>query len=142
MLGQRVCESSGLFHCVMKKSGKRGGFPNQSEATARLASVAIRSGVSIDEVYDHLKGIRCPPTISKDGMECTSCPDAIARILMKVKETIEEKGEDTADSLKLKDGIKVPDAAGMSEYPKCHRKTLIAESGCVRCLSCAYSKCD
>lgn len=127
---------------VFTSTGKRGGCPSQSEATARLASVAIRSGVSIDEVYDQLKGIRCPSTISKDGMECTSCPDAIARILMKVKETIDEKDDAAAETFKLKDGIKVPDIAGTSECPVCHKKTLIAESGCVKCLSCAYSKCD
>ena len=37
-----------------------------------------------EEVYDQLKGIRCPSTIRQQGMSCTSCPDAIAKVLAKV----------------------------------------------------------
>ena len=37
---------------VFTSTGKAGGCPSQSEATARLVSVALRSGISINEVYD------------------------------------------------------------------------------------------
>ena len=60
---------------VFTSTGKAGGCPSQSEATARLASVALRSGISIDEVYDQMKGIKCPSTIRQQGISCTSCPD-------------------------------------------------------------------
>jgi ribonucleoside-diphosphate reductase alpha chain len=39
---------------------KAGGCPSQSEATARLASIALRSGISIHEVYDQLKASAAP----------------------------------------------------------------------------------
>ncbi len=75
---------------VFTSTGKAGGCPSQSEATARLASVALRSGMSVSEVYDQLKGIRCPSTIRQNGMNCTSCPDAIAKVLKKVDSFIKE----------------------------------------------------
>lgn len=77
---------------VFTSTGKAGGCPSQSEATARLVSVALRSGISVDEVYDQLKGIRCPSTIRQPGMGCTSCPDAIAKVVAKVNKFIAEKG--------------------------------------------------
>ncbi len=85
---------------VFTSTGKAGGCPSQSEATARLVSVALRSGISIEEVYDQLKGIRCPSTIRQQGMSCTSCPDAIARVIMKVSKLIEDEARsDTAMSI-------------------------------------------
>ena len=75
---------------VFTSTGKAGGCPSQSEATARLASIALRSGISVQEVYDQLKGIRCPSTIRQQGLNCTSCPDAIAKVLMKVSKYIEQ----------------------------------------------------
>ena len=81
---------------VFTSTGKAGGCPSQSEATARLVSVALRSGISINEVYDQLKGIRCPSTIRQQGMSCTSCPDAIAKVIMKVSKLIEEQPKEKA----------------------------------------------
>lgn len=54
------------------------------------------SGISINEVYDQLKGIRCPSTIRQQGMSCTSCPDAIAKVVMKVSKLIEEQPKERA----------------------------------------------
>ncbi len=79
-----VCE-------IFTSTGKAGGCPSQSEATARLVSVALRSGLSVSEIYDQLKGIRCPSTIRQQGMDCTSCPDAIARVLLKVTKFVENE---------------------------------------------------
>lgn len=74
---------------VFTSTGKAGGCPSQSEATARLCSVALRSGMSVTEVCNQLRGIRCPSTIRQAGMSCTSCPDAIAKVVMKVNDYIE-----------------------------------------------------
>ena len=63
---------------VFTNTGKAGGCPSQSEATARLISVALRSGIKVEKLVDQLKGIRCPSTIRQPGMKCTSCPDAIS----------------------------------------------------------------
>ncbi len=75
---------------VFTSTGKAGGCPSQSEATARLVSIALRSGVSMQEVYHQLKGIRCPSTVRRGGMSCTSCPDAIAKVLIKVDSFIKD----------------------------------------------------
>jgi len=69
---------------VFTNTGKAGGCPSQSEATARLVSVALRSGVDPNVIISQLKGIRCPSTIKQPGMKVLSCPDAIARMLEKV----------------------------------------------------------
>ena len=74
---QGVCE-------VFTNTGRAGGCPSQSEATARLMSVALRAGVDSDELIRQLKGIRCPSTIRQQGMAVTSCPDAIAKAIEKV----------------------------------------------------------
>ena len=71
---QGVCE-------VFTNTGRAGGCPSQSEATARLMSVALRAGVDSDELIRQLKGIRCPSTIRQQGMAVTSCPDAIAKAI-------------------------------------------------------------
>jgi len=138
---------------VFTSTGKAGGCPSQSEATARLASVALRSGISVGEVYNQLKGIRCPSTIRQQGMNCTSCPDAIAKVIMKVSKFIEAKGvadpfakpdsfEDTA-KIKLNEAGKnnVPASVGEIHYcPDCGG-SVEHEGGCVICRNCGFSKC-
>ncbi|MDR0458878.1 MAG: TSCPD domain-containing protein, partial [Coriobacteriales bacterium] len=65
----------------------------------RLASIALRSGISVEEVCSQLKGIRCPSTIRQDDMSCTSCPDAIAKVVMKVHLHIKNGGALTASAI-------------------------------------------
>ena len=76
---------------VFTSTGKGGGCPSQSESTARLVSIAIRSGISVDEIYNQLKGIRCPSTVRVPGLSCVSCPDAIAKVIRKVAQFQESK---------------------------------------------------
>jgi len=139
---------------VFTSTGKAGGCPSQSEATARLVSVALRSGISIDEVYDQLKGIRCPSTIRQHGMSCTSCPDAIARVLMKVQKLIDESNEsaDKAKQTPVAQAIEkaamtpiadvvIPATAGeIHSCPECG-SPVEHEGGCVICRNCGFSKC-
>ena len=67
--------------------GGLGGCPSQSEATTRLASLALRSGVSVEEVVGQLKLIRCLSTERAKRLEggeeidVLSCADAIGRAL-------------------------------------------------------------
>ena len=143
---------------VFTSTGKAGGCPSQSEATARLVSIALRSGISIDEVISQLKGIRCPSTIRQRDVNCTSCPDAIARVLKKVSEFIEnDKAHGEFDtpaptgnvprSTLNADGI-LPAAPGPSfgeltesaRCPECGGE-LEHSSGCVICRGCGFSKC-
>lgn len=123
---------------VFTSTGKAGGCPSQSEATARLCSVALRSGMPVKEIYDQLKGIRCPSTIRQQGMGCTSCPDAIAKVLMKVNKFIQQ-GQLPMPS-QMDSPVSATVSLGMNFCPECGTK-LAHEGGCVVCRSCGYSKC-
>ncbi len=69
---------------VFTNTGRAGGCPSQSEATSRLVSVALRSGMDVKAIVEQLKGIRCPSTIRQKGLKVLSCPDAIGRLIEKV----------------------------------------------------------
>ncbi|MEG1964539.1 MAG: vitamin B12-dependent ribonucleotide reductase [Oscillospiraceae bacterium] len=114
---------------VFTSTGKAGGCPSQSEATARLASIALRSGISLDEVLSQLKGIRCPSTIRQQNMKCSSCPDAIARVVRKVADMIEaeKKGEHIFS-----------DVNDFVFCPKCGAKLSVKNDTMV-CENCNYS---
>ncbi len=156
---------------VFTSTGKAGGCPSQSEATARLCSVALRSGMSVREVCTQLRGIRCPSTIRQKGMSCTSCPDAIAKAVMKVNDYIE--GYKSGDTLSLQaepltgtlshaggpkrafgeDTTDHPnDNIPLSQTPRFTGNKLSKscpdcgnpiqhESGCTICISCGFSHC-
>lgn len=137
---QGVCE-------VFTNTGRAGGCPSQSEATARLMSVALRAGVDSDELIRQLKGIRCPSTIRQQGMAVTSCPDAIAKAIEKVMQAsktnqippcpppmgADRKGRPAPDM--------TPAESKLAKYcPECGAQ-LEHEGGCVTCRNCGYSKC-
>ncbi len=52
------------------------------EAVSRLASLALRSGISADEVVEQLQGITCHP-VWDQGVQVRSAPDAVALALKK-----------------------------------------------------------
>ncbi len=136
---------------VFTATGKAGGCPSQSAATARLMSVALRSGMDIGELYDQLKGIRCPSTVRQSGMACTSCPDAIAKVVMKVDRFIKEGqvGLSTPDpeqkpikTIPSRPVIQSEEKTGVNFNfcPECGA-TVQHEGGCVLCRGCGFSKC-
>jgi ribonucleoside-diphosphate reductase alpha chain len=67
---------------VFSQLGKAGGFFGaQTEAICRMISLALRSGISINDVIDQLKGIRGPDPVFHNGERILSLPDAIANVL-------------------------------------------------------------
>ena len=126
---------------VFTNTGRTGGCPSQSEATARLVSIALRSGLRTEVLIEQLKGIRCPSTIRQQGMTVTSCPDAIARTIDKV---LRESCTATASTV-----VTTPAASRTSSSeikfakfcPECGSE-MEHEGGCVTCRNCAYSKCN
>lgn len=129
---QGICE-------IFTNTGKAGGCPSQSEATARLASVALRSGMDVNIIVEQLKGIRCPSTIRQSGMKCTSCPDAMARVIEQEykKQVALGNWEPLAD---LGGSAPFREAGDKSACPECGGK-LEYEGGCNICRQCGYSKC-
>ncbi len=69
---------------VFTNLGRAGGCPSQSEATSRLVSMALRSGMDVNTIIEQLKGIRCHSTLRQNGLKLLSCPDAIGRVIEKV----------------------------------------------------------
>lgn len=84
---------------VFTNTGRAGGCPSQSEATSRLVSVALRSGMDVKSIVGQLKGIRCPSTIRQKGLKVLSCPDAIGRLIEKVAKLQNSREDETADEL-------------------------------------------
>ena len=70
---------------VFANLGKAGGCPSQAEATCRVVSAALRSGVTPEILIDQLSNIRCLSAVvacKKDSrVNVLSCPDAIAKAL-------------------------------------------------------------
>ena len=67
---------------VFSNLGKAGGCASaQLEATCRLISLALRSGVDVNTVIKQLRGIRCPSIAWEGGKSVLSCADAIASVL-------------------------------------------------------------
>lgn len=137
---QGVCE-------VFTNTGRAGGCPSQSEATARLMSVALRAGVDSGELIHQLRGIRCPSTIRQQGMAVTSCPDAIAKTIEKVMKASKSNQIPPCPppmAAELTDlprpGLTPAEAKRAKFCPECGAK-LEHEGGCVTCRNCGYSKC-
>ncbi len=120
---------------VFTNLGRAGGCPSQSEATSRLISQALRSGMDVDVLVDQLRGIRCHSTLRKGGdVKVLSCPDAIGRVLQTVAKM---QSEDIAPLLTHDERVAAQDG---SECPECGAQ-LEHEGGCNICRSCGYSKC-
>lgn len=133
---------------VFTNLGKGGGCPCQTEATSRLVSLALRSGINTSSIIEQLKGIRCPSTLARKSkgvnIRVLSCPDAIARTLEKVlniAEVNEGNGHNNlGDIAEEIEGLYKPDTENKSPCPECGGQ-LEHEGGCVLCRSCGYSKC-
>ncbi len=154
---------------VFTNTGRAGGCPSQSEATSRLVSIALRSGIDAKSIVEQLKGIRCPSTIRQKDLKVLSCPDAIGRLIEKVLKL--QNGEDDHSMAEIYAAVSnnsrlhghpVPGACGRECFNRtdCDKSTdsyadpagmettcpecgtpVEHESGCFVCRSCGYSKC-
>lgn len=140
--------------------GKSGGCTSsQAEAVSRLISLALRSGVSQEEIVFQLKGIRCPSPTLAEGGAILSCADAIAKALEnyqkeKVIPNLFAKDNSAAGTAVLTPHVQEPKKStgatgGMNkrdivgscpQCPECGEMLEFGE-GCVVCRSCGYSKC-
>ena len=143
---------------VFTNLGRAGGCPSQSEATCRLISLALRSGVNVEDVIDQLKGIRCMNTMRQggikqaDGTIVLSCPDAIGKAIEKFHKANEGEGlyiqyaeqkmrDATEEERNSIDSYirRISEPVGMV-CPDCG-EPLARDGGCVICRHCGYSKC-
>ena len=127
-------DSQGISE-VFSTLGKAGGCAAaQLEAISRLTSLALRSGIDIDSIVKHLRGIRCPSIAWEQGQAVLSCADAIASVLEKY---IREKTT-TNPNTPSQNPEMVKSWAG--QCPECGGP-LIYQEGCNICLACGFTKC-
>lgn len=155
---------------VFTNVGRAGGCPSQSEATSRLISIALRSGMDVKSIVEQLKGIRCHSTLrqraTNKDIKVLSCPDAIGKALEKVmneyvdvdnssvndivmeierevKEVLSPQcsiDEEVEISSELSASLEIQVPAGKNICPECGDK-VEHEGGCMICRNCGFSKC-
>lgn len=145
-------------------TGRTGGCPSQSEATSRMVSLALRSGIKFEAIIEQLKGIRCHSAIRRNdsgrlkknnGIKAVSCPAAIAdalEICFKNKTTANDQSPIVPEPFEWsgkEELFVLPEAGGTPEEnqyldqdicPDCGANIQYA-GGCVVCVSCGYSRC-
>ncbi len=115
---QGICE-------VFAQMGKTGGCASsQIEATGRLISLALRSGVKVEAILKQISGIRCPSPIWQNGKMVLSCPDGITQVLKNYTQI------STTEMPAMMGAC--PDCGGALEH----------EGGCLVCRSCGFSRCS
>ena len=101
----------------------------------RLVSMALRSGVKVEEIIKELRATKCAgcqALRSKGHKDIElSCGNAIAKALEmsynkdKTSMVVKEESED-----------------GLYECPECGQRTLRLEAKCAVCSNCSYSRCE
>ena len=121
---------------VFSTLGKAGGCAAaQLEAISRLTSVALRSGIDVDSIVKHLRGIRCPSIAWEQGHAVLSCADGIASVLEKYI-----KKEETASNSEMPSQNPEMVKSWAGQCPDCGGP-LIYQEGCNICLACGFTKC-
>jgi ribonucleoside-diphosphate reductase alpha chain len=118
---------------VFGNMGKAGGCASsQTEALARLISLAFRSGIRAENIIKQLKGISCHmPAWEQGGGKILSCADAFAQA---VERLVSPGGKQMAMDFNGKS------FGHVGACPECGGP-LAHEEGCLKCHGCGYSQC-
>lgn len=110
---------------IFTNSSKNGTCKANLNGETRMASLALRAGVKVDEVVEQLKGIHCQSCAfaraKGNQVDGTSCPDIMAKCIKEAcskHKTVEDAAE---------------------KCPECG-KPVRHEGGCIVC-DCGFSKC-
>ncbi len=118
----------------------------------RMTSLALRSGVTVDEIVKNLNSAVCPActnarykgakTIAK------SCASCIASAIVEMQKTLND-GKNDIDTVKDIQTVQVSkpkmltmNIKPMMKCPECGEPTLVPDGKCAYCSNCGYSKCD
>jgi ribonucleoside-diphosphate reductase alpha chain len=132
---------------VFSHLGKAGGCAvAQLEATCRLISISLRSGIEVEAIVRQLRGIRCPSIAWENGKSILSCADAIASVLEKFTAAAKanngngngHNSHNGHDKAKVQDYGLIKNTAG--QCPEC-ANLLVYQEGCFVCPGCGYTKC-
>ena len=135
--------------------GSSGACERNLQLISRLISLALRAGVSIEDIIDQCQSIKpCPSYVSRtvkkhDTSKGSSCPSAIGYALKDLCDKVKDRffadfdlvdndssTEDIIDTIV----IETP----KQDKPTCPEcgEPLIFEGGCNVCKACGWSKCD
>ncbi|HED24004.1 MAG TPA: ribonucleotide-diphosphate reductase subunit alpha, partial [Firmicutes bacterium] len=98
-----------------------------TESIARLISLALRCGVSVDEIVTQLEGIGGARSVGFGPNRIMSVPDAIGQALRKLA---------SAES----NNIIQNHSENREICPECGTCALIRAEGCLKCEACGYSE--
>jgi len=131
---------------VFTTIGKSGGCTaSQSEATARMISLVLRSGVDPKSIVAELKGIRCPMPSWDRGSVTLSCADAVGKAIERYLANGQEEGPAAGIATATQErSLADTDMASVGYNPECPDCGSILElsEGCVVCRACGYSRCS
>jgi ribonucleoside-diphosphate reductase alpha chain len=134
--------------CTLGKAG--GAAMADAEAMGRLMSLALRSGIPIQQVKDQVRGISCDRAVGLGPSKVLSVPDAVGQA---IERYLEEKAgiqETLPLTIGAPQGQAQPQAASasggvetfdMGTCPECGTGHLAFEEGCKKCHVCGYSEC-
>lgn len=135
---------------IFTNSSKNGTCKANLNGETRLASLALRAGVKVNEVIDSLRSIQCQSCAfarakNKNAVDGSSCPDIISKCLMKAYNTAETVGisaksddDDTRTSTSKDDTVTSNSESNIC--PECG-EILVNSGGCNLCANCGWSKC-
>jgi ribonucleoside-diphosphate reductase alpha chain len=135
--------------CTLGKAG--GPAMADAEAMGRLMSLALRSGISIQQVKEQVRGISCDRAVGLGPNKVLSVPDAVGQAIERYLE--EKAGVQEALPLPVPTvpGGRQPQASYVSSggdaqfdigtCPECGTGHMAFEEGCKKCHVCGYSEC-
>ena len=134
--------------CTLGKAG--GAAMADAEAMGRLMSLALRSGISIQQVKEQVRGISCDRAVGLGPNKVLSVPDAVGQAIERYLE--EKAGVQEALPLPVATphGGRQPKTTSastggetydMGTCPECGTGHMAFEEGCKKCHVCGYSEC-
>jgi len=130
-------------------TGSKGGCVASTQAMSRLISIALRGGISLEDVVDQLDSVgSCPAYLYAKGKGTrvspgTSCPSAIARALIKYQKALKD-GNNTKQIIEENIILEEESEVAINDLTKCPEcnELLLPDGGCSVCSNCGFSKCN
>lgn len=121
---------------VFAQIGKAGSdIMAMTEGIARLLSMSLQAGVSIEKAIEQLDGIGGNGHTGFGAAKVRSVPDGLSRGLKRI--ILHEEAEEPIVEEQSTPVARVT----IDICPECGESSLVRESGCEHCNSCGYSRC-
>lgn len=138
--------------------GKAGGAAMaDAEAIGRLISLGLRSGISLRDIYQQLRGISSDRAVGLGPSKVLSTPDGIAQVIeryLEEKEGVQQSLpiQEVGHGRKANGGTQTANRPVIRQFQEQAARTFIGtcpdcgtslafEEGCAKCHACGYSEC-